>query len=538
MRGRLISTFMLLQLALLPCFSEALAAYPAASATTLGVVLYPDRAMVRKALRVSLSQGETRVEVSGLTPSVIDNSVQAGIRGGGKARIVDIEVRRTSLVKPEQEPANRLQDRLEKLDRDIVRKENDLAVVKNSLAFLQRVMPFPDNQATSFAVVQAYVGSLEQAMTERMGKIFETEQAIVELKKQRADVAKEIETIGPESDRSKSLLVTLQSDSALAVDLEYSYFLSDVSWTPKYEVRADSGAQRIELNFFAIVQQASGEDLSARGIEISTAQPAVSGELPELAPWRLDVYTPPVYRDSYSELSRARGMLEDMAAPEPETMAASVPAPAEVKSEATSMSYVLSQQVAIPSDNQPHKILVSNSAGEAVFTYRMVPKLAKFASLTAELKNPFVFPLLGGELNVFLDGRFVSTRTVDTPVMAGDDLKLALGLDETIHAVEKAQKQFTEEIGALSKQTRKHFESRIEIVNGKSRPIELVVLEQVPISGHEDIRVELLEPSAGAVEIDDQGIITRILKLQPGARQPLATRFTVTYPADTAITGI
>lgn len=536
MRGRLISNFMLLQLVLLPCFSEALAAYPAASATTVWVVLYPDRAMVRKTLRVSLETGETRVEVSGLTPSVIDNSVQAGLRGGGKARIVDIEVRQTALVKPEQEPANRLQERLEQLDRDIVRKENDLAVVKNSLVFLQRVTPFPDNQATSFAVVQTYVGALEQAMTERMGKIFETEQTLIELKKQRDDVAKEIETIGPESEQSKSLLVTLQTDSAVSVDLEYSYFLSDVSWTPKYEVRADSSAQRLELNFFAIVQQASGEDLSGRGIEISTAQPAVSGELPELEPWRLDVYTPPVY-DASADFARAKGMVAmEMSAPAP--MAAPEQALAKVRSEATSMSYVLPQKVIIPSDNQPHKILVSSSGGEATFEYRMVPKLTKFASLTAELKNPFVFPLLGGELNVFLDGRFVSTSTVDTPVMAGDDLKLALGLDETIHAVEKAQKQFTEEIGALSKQTRKHFESRIEIVNSKSRPIDLVVLEQAPISGHEDIRVELLEPTSGEAKIDEQGIISRTLKLEPGARRSLTTRFTVTYPADAAITGL
>ena len=533
---------LLLQFVLLPglCLG-AMVPYPTAAAITQGVIIYPDRAMVKKTLQVSVGKGENTLELTGLTPSLIDDSVQAGIRSAGKVRIVDIEVRRTALIKADQERTQEVQAQIDKVDQELVRQGTALAVHKNSLVFLQKVVPFPQNQNTSFPTVRDYLVAMEQTMTDRLGKVTEVEQAITVLNKKKADLEKEKSNLGPGREDSKSILVTVYADAPAAFDLEYSYFLSDVQWTPKYEVRADSLAQRLELNFFAIIRQGSGEDLSGSNVEISTARPAVSGELPELLPWRLDIYQPPVYygrtkswgRESATEMLAAPQAMAMAAAPADDAMAAP-----EVRSEATSMSYVLAQKIALPSDNQPHKILVSSSGAEAKFEYLAVPKLAKAASLTAELKNPFVFPLPGGELNVFLDGRFVSTRIVEKPVLAGDEMRLTLGLDETIFVSSKLEKQFTERTGAFSKKTRKHYEYQTEIVNGKSRPITLLVRDQVPISAHEEIKVEVISPPSKEAEIGSDGIITWTLTLAPGEKRQLTTIFDVSYPENKEITGL
>ena len=535
---------LLLQLVLLPglCLG-APAAYPTAAASTQGVIIYPDRAMVKKTLQVSVGKGENTLELTGLTPGMIDDSVQAGIRSTGKVRIVDIEVRRTALIKADQERTREVQAQIDKVDQELSRQGNALTVHKNSLAFLQKVVPFPQNQNTSFPTVRAYLVDMEAAMTDRLGKIAEFEEAIIVLNKKKADLEKEKHNLGPGRDDSKSILVTLYADAPSSFDLEYSYFLSNVEWTPKYEVRADTLAQRIELNFFAIIRQGSGEDLSGSNVEISTARPAVSGELPELLPWRLDIYQPPVYQTSGRAKSWGReSAMEMLAAPQALAMAAApaddIMAAPEVRNEATSMSYVLAQKIALPSDNQPHKILVSSSGADAKFEYLAVPKLAKAASLTAELKNPFVFPLPGGELNVFLDGRFVSTRLIEKPVLAGDEMRLTLGLDETIFVSSKLEKQFTERTGAFSKKVRKHYEYQTGIVNGKTRPITLLVRDQVPVSAHEEIKVEVISPAPQEAEIGSDGIITWTLTLAPGEKRQLATIFAVSYPEEKAITGL
>jgi uncharacterized protein (TIGR02231 family) len=524
-------------LLLLPVFCLAApAAYPATDASTAGIVVYPDRAMVKKSLHVTVVKGENRLELTGLTPSLIDDSVQAGIRSAGKVRIVDIEVRRTALIKADQKRTKEIQTQIDAVDLELARQGNALAVQKNSLAFLQKIVPFPQNQNTPFPTVRDYLLAMEQAMSDRLSKIAEIDQTIAALNRKKADLEKEKRNLGSGRDDSKSILITVYADIATACDLEYSYFLRGVQWTPKYEVRADSLTQRLELNFFAIIQQASGEDLSGSNIEISTARPAVSGELPELLPWRLDIYQPPLYQG----YGRAEKRMEMLEAPQAVALAASDAAMAapEVRSEATSMSYLLAQKIALPADNQPHKILVSSSGADAKFEYLAVPKLAKAASLTAELKNPFLFPLLGGELNVFLDGRFVSTRIVEKPVLAGDEMRLTLGLDETIFVSSKLEKQFTERTGAFSRKIRKHYEYRAEIVNGKSRPITLLVRDQVPISAHEEIKVEISSPTSQEAEIGADGMITWTLTLAPGERRQLATIFDVSYPENREITGL
>jgi uncharacterized protein (TIGR02231 family) len=532
----------LLQLVLLPglCLG-APTAYPTAAASTQGIIIYPDRAMVKKTLKVAVGKGENILELTGLTPSLIDASVQAGIRSAGKVRIVDIEVRRTALIKADQERTREVQARIDKVDQELVRQGNALAVHKNSLAFLQKIVPFPQNQNTSFPIVRDYLVVMEQTMADRLSKVAELEQAITALHKKKADLEQEKRHLGPGREESKSILVTVYSDAPTAFDLDYSYFLSGVQWTPKYEVRADSLAQRLELNFFAIVRQGSGEDLSGSNVEISTARPAISGELPELLPWRLDIYQPPVYygrtkswgRESATEMLAAPQTMAMAAAPADDALAAP-----EVRSEATSMSYVLAQPITLPADNQPHKILVSSSGAEAKFEYLAVPKLAKAASLTADLKNPFLFPLPGGELNVFLDGRFVSTRIVEKPVLAGDEMRLTLGLDETIFVSSKLEKQYTERTGVFSRKIRKHYEYQAEIVNGKTRPITLLVRDQVPISAHEEIKVEVTSPTPTEAEIGSDGIITWTLTLAPGEKRQLTTSFVVSYPEDKAITGL
>lgn len=202
------------------------------------------------------------------------------------------------------------------------------------------------------------------------------------------------------------------------------------------------------------------------------------------------------------------------------------------------MSYLLPQKISLPADNQPHKILVSSSACEAKFAYLAVPRLARFASLTAELRNPFLFPLLAGELNVFLDGRFVSTTTVTKPVLAGDEMRLSLGRDETITVSNKLQRQFTERTGAFARKTRKHYEYQAGIVNGKSRPITLLVRDQVPVSAHEEIKVEMTSPTPQEAEIASDGIVTWTLTLAPGEKRQLTTSFDVSYPEDKEITGL
>jgi uncharacterized protein (TIGR02231 family) len=116
---------------------------------------------------------------------------------------------------------------------------------------------------------------------------------------------------------------------------------------------------------------------------------------------------------------------------------------------ATAFTFVLPSKVDIPSDNQPHRVLLASESKEGKFVYYAVPKVSKYAYLKTDLKNPFTFPLLSGGMNLFADGRFVSTASLPKTILADESVDLSIGIDESIKVEQKLQKNFTETVAPL-----------------------------------------------------------------------------------------
>jgi hypothetical protein len=64
------------------------------------------------------------------------------------------------------------------------------------------------------------------------------------------------------------------------------------------------------------------------------------------------------------------------------------------------------------------------------------------------------------------------------------------------------------------------------------------VHEQVPVSAHEEITVEITSPTPKDAEINSDGIITWTLTLAPGEKRQLTTIFDVIYPENQEVSGL
>jgi uncharacterized protein (TIGR02231 family) len=214
------------------------------------------------------------------------------------------------------------------------------------------------------------------------------------------------------------------------------------------------------------------------------------------------------------------------------------PSTPEVKAEATAFSFVLPMKVDIPADNQPHRVLLASSTSEVKLNYFSVPKMSGYAYLRTDLKNPFSFPLLGGGVNIFIDGKFVSTASFPKTILKDENMNLSLGIDESVKVESKLLKRYTEQVGTFSKEIRDNFEYLIEITNGKENEIMVEVKDRYPVSRNEKIKVDLKTPEKGAAKIGEDGIISWLVKLSPGEKKQFKTIFSVTYPKDLRITGL
>lgn len=169
-------------------------------------------------------------------------------------------------------------------------------------------------------------------------------------------------------------------------------------------------------------------------MELSTARPNFR-YVPELHPWYLDIYNPPVYK--------SKGMLKlsrMMRAPSLEEISSkgNIYKGSYLKENQASYSFVLPGRRSIPSDNKEHRVYLSSKATSGEFLYTAVPKLYAYASLVVSLKNPLKYPIMPGNVKVFFGWDvYKQIFFVKKGIMPGEKLNLSLGVDESIKTTKK-----------------------------------------------------------------------------------------------------
>ena len=131
-------------------------------------------------------------------------------------------------------------------------------------------------------------------------------------------------------------------------------------------------------------------------------------------------------------------------------------------------------------------------------SYLLVPKLQAAAFLKARILNPSSISLLRGMAGVTLDGSFLG----NTPIprcSAGGSFDLSLGVDPSVHvSYGKPTMHRNKESGLFfsQKEDSSVFTRTCTIMNTKSnRVIEGVMLDQVPSSQDERLKVWILQPT-------------------------------------------
>lgn len=136
---------------------------------------------------------------------------------------------------------------------------------------------------------------------------------------------------------------------------------------------------------------------------------------------------------------------------------------------------------------------------DIAFSHVVVGKLRPAAFLQAALKNSAKITLLKGPLGLTLDSAFLG-QTKFPRCAPGESFVLPLGVDPgvTIEYVKPTMKKAVQS-GLFSKEDRSAFVRNINVGNTKGAPVEVKVMDQVPVSEDQNLRIEILKPK-GVVE--------------------------------------
>jgi uncharacterized protein (TIGR02231 family) len=529
----------------------------AVDSTISAVTVYTDRAVVTRTATVELPTGTTELVFANLPQALQERSLQVSGRGTAQAMILDVSARQTFVDFAANPRVQELEDQLRKLHQQVREVDDGSGVLNAQAAMLERM------EAALFAaptkdVPRAGIDEFSTALTYLTGQRTRLAQERATLDEKRTDLQTRINTVqrqlnelrGAGNRAFKTVTVRVAATTAGRLDVTLAYTVPGASWAPNYDARITSGERTVELGYFGLVRQNTGEDWKDVALTLSTARPALGGAAPKLGVWELSVFDPIALEARAREQAMveqerrmsmrkvasapmAMGLAADMAPPEQDALIAQ----ATVEAGATSATFRIATAASIPSDNSPQKVPVTTAKLKAEPAYHTTPKRVTTAYLTAKVSNDSEFPLLAGPMNVFLDGTFVATSGLTT-VMPGEKFDLALGADEGISVQHKRVQKFIEQTGLISKSTRITYEYLITIQNNKRSAERIIVTDQVPLSRNEKIVVRVQMPPEREVKPDDEGLLKWTLDLKPGEKRELTVKFTVEHANDVNVTGL
>jgi uncharacterized protein (TIGR02231 family) len=560
---------------LLVCFIAALRAAPVESRIT-AVTVYTDGAIVTRTAHLDLPAGQTELSFEKLPAALVDESLQVSGHGTASVTILDVNARTTFVAAPSDLRVKAIEDTITDLQKKVRVLADRATVLDQQRALLgkienavaappakettaprpsfddwQKLLAFADDNRSKFAAEQQ---SLDEQRQTLQDQITAATAQLDELRGQ-ADTGRS----------EKTVTVRVAAASAGSLDLTLAYAVPGASWTPAYDARLHSDERMVELTYFGLVRQNTGEDWKDISLTLSTARPSLGGGAPELEPWIVDVAQPVLKEETITlsafnvtdstSGSRISHQVFNQAAAAPaaeggldkaEEQKSAEVATATVDSAVTSASFNIPVPATILSDNAAQKVGIATASLTAKLQYQSTPRALEAAFLSAYVVDSTDYPLLAGNVNAFLDDSFVATSTLKT-VMPGEKFELALGADEGIAIKRKVVNRFTEDTGLISKGKRVTYEFLVTITNHKKTAQHIVFKDLVPVSRNEKIVVKLLTPTESDLSTADEpkeasleadGKLVWRLDLKPGEKRELPLKFSVEYPSDLAVAGL
>lgn len=545
-------TLLALAIATIPGLGAA-----AGLASSIGAVtVYQDRAVVTRAASSELAAGEHELVLEKLPASLQENSLQVSAKSTGQATLLDVKVRDAYQAEAANERVKQLEAQIRKLEAQQATLDDEAAVLDNQrelVLMMQRGATEPAKDGARLTLDE--LKAIQALSADTLGKTLAGLRRVAEEKTvldgELAVLQSQLGQVrGELGRRSKTVTLRVNLAKPGKLDLAVSYAVAGARWTPSYDARLRPADRSVDLGYFGVIRQNTGEDWNNVKLTLSTARPSLGGGAPALQPWIIDVAAPPPPpRPVAAPAPVAQAEMQAKRSPRSQAMADAAPgmpepvpeaievSTAQLQNAATSASFQIGSPATLPSDNSAQRVAIAAAKLPATLQYQSTPALREAAFLTAQASNSTEFPFLAGPLNTFLDDAFVASSAMKA-VMPGEKIELALGADDGISIKRQLVNRYTESTGFSGSGKRVTYEYKITVKNNKATKEQVSFKDRLPVSRNEKIVVKLLSPADRDVKREDDGKLAWDWEMEPGKSRETVLKFSVDYPGDIDVSGL
>ena len=495
------------------------------------VVVYSDRAQVSRVETVPCA-GRALAVFDDLPPAADPATFRARAEGASvESLVVDEHASRESFASEREA----LRVKREGLERELTTLADARARAQGQGQLGERLVgvaaarvkqeltePRPDTRAWT----QAFTAALDTRL-----------RAVGELQAQvarRGELERELETVLARdaflftaSERlARRVEVRLACGAGGQARVELRYMVGGAGWAPFYEARADEAAGQVVLSTSANVWQTTGEEWNGVALSLSTARPRANAEPPELVPLTLKAWERRSERKVLVRRDERQEHAEAAAAQQARTEGA-----ARAVSQGVSVQLQVPEPARVGGDGVMVRLRVARTTLAATFLWRAVPKLRPEVFRVARLVNGAPFPLVPGSVDVFRASGFQGSLELEQ-VPQGAPFQLTFGVEEALRVERGVVREIARDEGLFGGRRRFRYAYRLDLANYRPGPEEVEVMEHLPVSELEDVKVELEQGTTPGHVLDAaEGFVTWRVKLDPTERRSVDIAFHVDVPS-------
>ena len=553
-----------------------------------GVTVYRGQALVTRTLDLEVPAGSSEIVVTGLPHQIVSESLYA--QASGDAMVLSVRYREQAVQEDTREEVKQLDAQIEAKNRQIKHTQKNLEHGGNLRG---RYEPFWNLSTTTAnhdfdrallqeEPIEKLTGYLEGKMTQLHENALNLEDQLEDLQKELNLLQRKREELAAgrsRTEREAVLNIHKSDDKKTAIQL--SYLVNDANWLPQYNLRADAGQTKVQVEYNAIIHQASGENWDGVTLRLSTAEPSMAAFAPALDPMKVllgagvsrGVQSGEEAKDSmqiaqqmvnapsssYLDLSgqfgsiqqnrrvaAGKGKIAQQELNQLATLNQAIELQVDNKAlgliqkqakefarkEGVSVSYQLAGKLSLPSRSDQQLVTIARIDAGAAFCFVATPLLTDYVYLQAEMVNDSDTILLPGPASLYRGSDFVGKGEMPLVTM-GEKFTAGFGVDSQIQVTREFKDKKIETLWGNRVDT---YHYRIALQNYKKTPVPLRLLERLPYTEDESLAITDWQSSAPLSEnteyvanLKDKGILRWDLTLAPDTTGEKATVVTYSY---------
>jgi hypothetical protein len=525
------------------------------------VTVYRGQALVSRLVAVPAAKGVAdaagtvrEVVITDLPARVRPESVHAESRDGIKVRSVRFRTR--PVVQDTREEVRKLDEKIEAANDLRGYNQRKIELInehRNVLTGLQNfVAPAATLELTRGVLNAETLERLTTFVRAQRGKMWDEEAA---LGSEVRRLAREVEQLQRErqvltaglSRTVNEAVVLVATDAGATGELTLRYLVDGATWSPSYSLRATKageGERTLGLEYYANIQQMSGEDWSGVSMTLSTATPSLVAKAPTLTSMVIGLGSvqnaqapaqPMAYADARRELVDKQRQVEETRAQgragkggpadrddaldqslnsfaksiavldltSGEKFEKSTMITRRSREEGLSVTYTIAGRTTMPSRSDQQLIQIAALPLKAEFVKVATPVLTNFVYDEASAVNTSTMVLLAGPVTAYLDGAFVGSGELPT-VSVGERFTTGLGIDSSLRAGRELIDR-TESIQGGNRVVELTYRLTLENFGSEPAPVRLLDLLPKVQAGQQasDIRVTMVSMSEKLSDADE-----------------------------------